>query len=173
MSERPTARADRVTAPWFMLLSKKNAVIDSGKSFRRSIAVFLTVGSALVLGGCDSEGANSSERVAGKWHGSIETDSVTYQLSFDLQQEEEGSLSGPRSRREGELVGAEPSSEFQITNGSFTKPNFALSLTFRFTEVPRPILLEGTVGDEYREITADLSGGPPQFQEQPITLTRP
>lgn len=38
---------------------------------------------------CDSEGVISTNTMTGCWHGSIETDSVTYRFSFVCEQREE------------------------------------------------------------------------------------
>jgi len=123
------------------------------------------------MSACDSGGAQESGTVTGRWQGTVETDSATYEVRFDVEEADESDPTGPRLVGSGELVGAERRS-FQITDGSFTELNRALSLTFRF-DIPRPILLQGTVAEDYESITAELSGGPPRFDETPIPLTRP
>lgn len=155
------------------MMAFQNGTIPMAAVSIRRLGILLVIGSFLFLVGCDSGGSSAPDSVDGRWHGSIDTDSVSYQLSFDLRRVEAGTATGARWEGEGELVGGADTWEFLITDGLFTKPNFFLSLTFRFNEIPRPILLEGTVGDEYQEISADITGGPPQFDERSLTLSRP
>lgn len=140
-------------------------------SRRPWIGLLSLLGVLVVMSACDSGGANETGTVTGQWQGTVETDSVTYEIRFDLEEADASDPTGPRLTGTGELMGAERRS-FQITDGSFTEPNRALSLNFRF-DVPRPILLQGTVAEDYESISAELSGGPPRFDETPVTLTRP
>lgn len=128
------------------------------------------VGIFTVLSACDSGGTANPRSITGSWQGTIETDSVTYQLSFDLERAENPGPTGPRLIGEGELSGEE-SRSFQITNGSFSDVTMVLALTLRF-DVPFPIDLQGTVQDDFQSISAEVSGGPPGFEQESITLTR-
>ncbi len=140
-------------------------------SLRSWIGLLCVVGLLAVVSACDSGGAQESGTVTGRWQGTVETDSVTYEIRFDLEEADEPDPTGPRLVGSGELVGSERRS-FQITDGSFMEPNRRLSLNFRF-DIPRPILLQGTVAEDYESISAELSGGPPRFDEATLTLTRP
>lgn len=141
-------------------------------SLRTCLGLIGAFGLLIVLAACDSGGANDPGTVMGLWEGSVETDSVTYELAFDLEEAENTLPSESRVVGEGELMG-EDTLAFQIPDGSFTEPTLSLTLNLRFDESPHPILLQGTVGEDYESISAELSGGPPRFDETPITLTRP
>lgn len=80
-------------------------------SMRLWIGLLSVFGVLVVMSACDSGGAQESGTVTGRWQGTVETDSVTYEVRFDLE--------------------------------------------------------------EYGNISAELSGGPPRFDETPIALTRP
>lgn len=140
-------------------------------SLRSWIGGLCLLGLLVVVPACDSGGTNEQQTVTGRWQGTVETDSVTYEVDLTVEEAEQSNPTGSRLVGSGTLVGADTRS-FQITDGSFTEPTLTLSLTLRF-EVPRPILLQGTVAEDYQSISAELSGGPPRFDETPITLTRP
>lgn len=141
-------------------------------SLRPYIGPLFAAALLLVLSACDSGGANTPGSVTGQWEGTVETDSVRYELAFDVERAEESGPTGSRLVGDGQLVGDEPWA-FNITDGSFTEPNLSVTLTLRFDESMWPIHLDGTVGEEYQEISAELTGGPPRFDSKPVTLTRP
>lgn len=147
-------------------------------SLRSWLGLICTLGMGLFLVACDSGGTNGTRSVAGPWEGTVDTDSVTYDLSFDVERDERDGPTLPEWVGDGQLVG-EDAWAFQITEGSFMEPNRTLSLTFRFETSPsHPIQLHGTVGEDYQQVEAELDGGPPDgslpdFEAMPITLTRP
>jgi len=139
---------------------------------RSWIGLVCLVGLTAVVAACDSGGGAADPGSAtGRWRGTVETDSVTYELTVDLERAEQSNPTSPRLVGSGTLEGTE-SRAFEVTDGTFAEPTMSLALSFRF-DVPRPIDLQGTVDDEYQSISAELSGGPPRFDETPITLTRP
>ena len=141
----------------------------------RSLGLLLLVGGGLALAGCDSGGANSgASSVTGAWQASIETDSLTYNLTFQLQFPDR---EFPQSRivGDGEFTAGEETWAFEIPDGRYYEPTLGLTLRFdvEFNGKDLPITIQGTVGDDYQEIEADISGGPAQFEEKEVTIIRP
>lgn len=147
----------------------------SVRSWTRWIGAVLVVGGLVLLPACDSGGTNGGGNVAGDWRSTIETDSVTYQLSFELAVLEGEETTGTRLVGDGEFAGRDSTWAIQIPNGTFQGEVLALTLRFDtlFDGQQRPLKIEGRVGDDYQEISADIFGGPPQFEGRSTTLTRP
>jgi hypothetical protein len=143
-------------------------------SLQRALALVLIVGGGLVLAACDSSGANSdSGSIEGDWQTTIETDSITYDLAFELNIPEE--TFGSRIVGEGEFVAGEDEWAFEIPDGTYRRPSLDLTLRFdvQFDGRDLPITIQGTVGEDFQEISAQIFGGPPQFQGRDVTITRP
>lgn len=156
----------------------QNQRLPMSFSLRSWLGLLCAVGLLTALSACDSGGANDSGSVTGVWQGTVETDSITYELTLSLERAEGTTPSNARLIGDGDLVG-EDTWAFQITDGSFTEPNRALALTFRIdSALQHPVQLQGTVGDDFQEIEAELNGGPPDgelptFEAEAVTFTRP
>lgn len=155
-------------------MSVEKQRFPSKRSSRRvAQRVLLVIGIFVVISACDFGGSESSPgSVAGDWHVTIETDSVAYQLAFTLELPDDDVM-GNRVVGEGTLEGENAVWTCQIPNGTFVESTRALTLTLRFDESPWPIYLTGTVAEDYREISAQLTGGPPRFESRSVTVTRP
>ncbi len=140
----------------------------------RVLALLLIAGGGFLFAACDSGGATSGpDSIEGEWQSTIETDSVAYDLTFELDFPEESF--GSRVVGEGELAAGGTSWAFQIPDGTYRQPSLGLTLRFdvQFDGQDLPITIQGTVDDDFQEISAEISGGPPQFDERPVTITRP
>lgn len=137
----------------------------------------LPAGRTLVLGvlllglfsACDSGGSSDPETLSGAWQGTLEKESVTYQLSLTLQQSSTAGLSGYSLSGTGQLSRDDTTWTIDSSTGSYTEPDLSLSIQFANA---RPAQLSGTVSEDLETIDAEVNGGPVSFDAASVTLTK-